>query len=80
MSRVNDKRSFNDNPYLFLTTRFVYNYTYYQAISVTIFCKKTVYQTLLSHQWMQYDHKKAYGPLLLQTFLTFSQLKVNCNV
>ena len=29
-----------------------------------------------SHQWIQYDHKKAYGPLLLQTFWTFSQLKV----
>ena len=35
--RVNNKRSFIDNPYLFLATRFVYNYTHYQAISVTNF-------------------------------------------
>ena len=35
--RENDKRSFIDNPYLLLATRFVYNYTHYQAISVTIF-------------------------------------------
>ena len=30
------------NLYLSLATRFLYNYTHYQAISVTIFCKKTV--------------------------------------
>ena len=32
----------------------------------------------LSHQWIQYDHKEAYGLLLVQTFWTsaFSQLKV----
>ena len=33
--RVNSRRSFIDNPYLFLATHFVYNYTHYQAISVT---------------------------------------------
>ena len=33
--RVNNRRSFIDNPYLFLATHFVYNYTHYQAISVT---------------------------------------------
>ena len=27
---VNNKRSFIDNPYLFLTTCFVYNYTHYK--------------------------------------------------
>ena len=35
--KVNDKRSFVDNLYLFLATRFVYNYTLYDAISVTNF-------------------------------------------
>ena len=35
--RLNDKRSFIDNPYLFLATRFVYNDTHYQAISVITF-------------------------------------------
>ena len=35
--RVNNKRSFIDNPYLFLAVRFVHNYTHYPAISVTIF-------------------------------------------
>ena len=34
---LNDKRSFINNPYLFLATGFVYNYTHYQAISVIIF-------------------------------------------
>ena len=29
--RVNNTRSFIDNPYLFLETRFVYNYIHYQA-------------------------------------------------
>ena len=36
-ARVNNKRSFIDNPYLFLPTRFMYNYTHYQTISVTNF-------------------------------------------
>ena len=35
--RVNNKRSFINNSYLFLVTRFVYNYTHYQTISVTNF-------------------------------------------
>ena len=35
--RLNDKRSFIDNPYLFLATRVVYNDTHYQAISVITF-------------------------------------------
>ena len=35
--RLNDKRSFIDNPYLFFATRFVYNDTHYQAISVITF-------------------------------------------
>ena len=35
--KVNDKRSFVDNLYLFLATRFVYNYTLYDAIYVTNF-------------------------------------------
>ena len=34
---VNNKRSFINHPYSFLATRFVYNYTHYQAISVTNF-------------------------------------------
>ena len=34
---LNDKRSVINNPYLFLATAFVYNYTHYQAISVIIF-------------------------------------------
>ena len=33
----NNKRLFIDNPYLFLAMRFVYNYAYYQGISVTNF-------------------------------------------
>ena len=46
--RGNNKRSFINNPYLFLATRFAYNYTYYQVISVTIFfVRKQFYQTLL---------------------------------
>ena len=36
----NNERSFIDNPHLFLATRFVYNYTHYQAISVTFFFVK----------------------------------------
>ena len=35
--KVNYKRSFVDNLDLFLATRFVYNYTLYDAISVTNF-------------------------------------------
>ena len=35
--RVNNKRPFINNSYLFLVTRFVYNYTHYQTISVTNF-------------------------------------------
>ena len=35
--RVSNKRSFMDNPYLFLAMRFMYSYTHYQAISVTVF-------------------------------------------
>ena len=35
--KVSNKRLFIDNPYLFLVTRFMYNYTHYQAISVTNF-------------------------------------------
>ena len=35
--KVNKKRSVIDNTYLFLATRFVYNYTHYQVISVTDF-------------------------------------------
>ena len=34
--RVSNKRSFINNPYLFLATCFTYNYTQYQAISVMI--------------------------------------------
>ena len=37
----NDKRSFIDNPYLFLATHFVYNYTHYQTISATDFFKRS---------------------------------------
>ena len=33
--KANNKRLFIDNPYLFLATHFMYNYTHYQAISVT---------------------------------------------
>ena len=36
-SRVNDKRSFIGNPYLFKATLFVYNYTHFKPISVTTF-------------------------------------------
>ena len=47
-SRVNDKRSFINNPYLFMATRLVYSYTHHQAISVTIFfVRRQFYQTLL---------------------------------
>ena len=47
-SRVNDKRSFISNPYLFMATRFVYSYTHHQAISVTIFfVRRQFYQTFL---------------------------------
>ena len=46
--RISDKISFIDNPYLFLATRFVYNYTHHQAIFVTIcFLRRQFYQTLL---------------------------------
>ena len=51
-TRVNDKRSFIDSPYLLLATRFVYNYTHYQAISVTIFFrKKTVSSGFIKALW-----------------------------
>ena len=47
-SRVNDKRSFISNPYLFMAMRFVYSCTHYQVISVTIFfVRRQFYQTLL---------------------------------
>ena len=46
-----------DNPYLFLVTRFMYNYTHYQAISVAMFFgRRQFYQTLL----------KLYGAFNLQ--------------
>ena len=35
------------NPYLLLMTLFVYNYTHYQAIFVTVFCRRQFYETLL---------------------------------
>ena len=35
-SRANDKRSFIDNPYLFLVTRLVYNYTHSGLITLVI--------------------------------------------
>ena len=47
-SRVNDKRSFISNPYLFMATHCVYSYTHYQGISVTIFfVRRQFYQTFL---------------------------------
>ena len=53
ISRVNDKRSFIDNPYLFLATRFVYNYTHHQAVSKIVFSKEDsfirLYQSSLEH-------------------------------
>ena len=47
--RVNNKRSFIDKPYLFFADAFfVYNYTHYQAISVTnAYVRRQFYQTLL---------------------------------
>ena len=40
--RENDKRLLFKNPYIFFATRFLYGFTYYPAICVTTFCKKTV--------------------------------------
>ena len=52
LSLVNDKRSFIDNRYLFLATCFVYNYTHYHAISITVFFRKnTVLSKFLQALW-----------------------------
>ena len=48
---MNNKRLFINNPELFLATRFMYNYTNYQAISVTIFLKKTVLINFIKAPW-----------------------------
>ena len=45
------KDRFIDNPYLILATRFVYNYSYYQGISVTFFFNKTVLSNITKDPW-----------------------------
>ena len=46
--RLNNKKSFINNPYLFLAVRFVCNFKHYQAISIAIFCQ-ALSQSSLEH-------------------------------